>query len=197
VVDDDDGLREAIAWLLDGERIDVVAVASAAEFLHAYERRDVPSCMLLDVRIPDMDGLELQRRMAEEGITMPVILLTAYATVPLAVQAMRSGAHDVIEKPVDAKTLVGKVRDALLVDRQTSGARVQRAQTTARNESLTQREREVLDGVVAGKPSKVIANELGISPRTVDVHRTNLMKKMGATTVADLVRAVVAARSTR
>lgn len=196
LVDDDDGVRDALRWLLEAEGFEVESYRRAEDFRPPMDD-DRPGCLVLDFRMPGMTGLDLQRRLTELGCALPVILLTAHATVRMAIQAIKDGAFDVIEKPVDPATLVSRIRAAILLSAQTRSRHVERTRVAARHKRLTPREIEVLRHIVAGEPSKVIADELGISPRTVDVHRAHIMHKMEASSVADLVRMAVVLNGAR
>ena len=187
VVDDDEAVRESIGWLVESEGLAAETFCSAAEFLQAYDP-DRPGCLLLDVCMPDMSGMELQVKLASERITLPVIMVTGHGDVPLAVRAIKGGALDFIEKPIDQRGLVQCIRQALAIDAARRQERARWAEAERRLASLTLREREVLSLVVAGLFSKEIAFKLGISPKTIEVHRTHIMQKLGADSVADLVR---------
>lgn len=187
VVDDDSSMRAALRRLLNSAHITAELFASGDEFL-ANARFDRPGCVLLDVRMPGISGLEVQARLNQLRVALPVIFLTGAADIPIAVAAMREGAVDFVEKPFDNEHLLARVRQAIerhRRQRRNEGERHAAAQQLAR---LTPREHEVLDLVVAGKTSKEIARLLGASHRTVEVHRNHLMEKMGASTLADLVR---------
>jgi two-component system response regulator FixJ len=191
VIDDDDAVRDSLAMLLDSAGIAVRAYDSATRFL-ALAPGLGAGCVLTDVRMPDMDGLALQRRLAEAGVTLPVIVMTGHADVPIAVAALKAGAVDFLEKPFDDERLIAAVRAALAASRDARRQAEATAGIVARLGSLTPREREVLDLMVAGNPNKTIAFDLGASPRTVEVHRARVMEKMGARSLAELVRMVIA-----
>jgi two-component system response regulator FixJ len=187
VVDDDDALRDSLQVLLSSVGHVCRTYPSADDFL-AHVDPEVPGCLLLDVRMPGTSGMELQRKLAEDRMPLPIILMTGHGDVGMAVESMRAGALDFIEKPFKEQELLGRVRECLnrsAVDWQRDR---QRRRAEQRLERLTPRERQVLDGLVAGKLSKTIAHELGISRKTVDVHRANVMDKVGVRTVAELVR---------
>jgi FixJ family two-component response regulator len=187
VVDDDAPMRESLKNLLRSVGLRVEAFASAQEFLHS-PRPDVPSCLVLDVRLPGLSGLELQKQMAEGDRHMPIIFITGHGDIPMTVQAMKAGAVEFLTKPFRDQELLDAVQHALERDRQ---AREQRAQSDAlrrRYSALTPREREVMARVVVGLLNKQIAGELGTSEAAVKVHRQHVMEKMGATSLADLVR---------
>ncbi len=191
IIDDDDAVRDSLALLLDSAGIAVRTYASASDFL-ALAPGLAAGCVLTDVRMPDLDGLALQRRLTEVGVTLPVIVMTGHADVPIAVAALKAGALDFLEKPFDDDRLLGAVRTALTASRDARRHAAAAARIAARLASLTPREREVLDLLVAGNPNKTIAHDLGASPRTVEVHRARVMDKMGARSLAELVRMVVA-----
>jgi FixJ family two-component response regulator len=190
VVDDEPAVRDALKWLIEGEGLVVQTHASAEDFLGALVPEQ-PGCALVDLRMPGMSGLELQQALAQRGIELPFVFISAHGEVPLAVTAMRRGAVDFIEKPFNDATLIEAVRRALGTDAERRGSDEERAVMRARIASLSPREREVLEAVVAGRANKRIAAALGISIKTVEVHRARVMDKMGAGSVADLVRFVV------
>jgi two-component system response regulator TtrR len=192
VVDDDGSTRELIAWLMKRNGIAARVFGDARAFLEAY-RPDEPGCLVLDLNLPGMNGLELQSYLNEQGVLLPVIFLSGRADVPKAVRAVKEGAIDFLEKPFDYKQLlelVGKCfeRDAL---RRREAER--RRATAERLAQLTHREREVLDRVVGGKINREIAEELAISVKTVEAHRAHLMEKLEVASVAELVQAVLSA----
>lgn len=192
LVDDDEGIRQSLAFLLTTAGFAVRVYESGTKFLEAMHTLQ-PGCIVTDVQMPDLDGLELQRRLRVLGIQLPVILMTGHGDVPLAVEAMKAGAVDFIEKPFDEDLLLNAIRAALerfdALERQTAEV----AHIRARLDLLSPREREVLEGLVSGHPNKVIAHELKLSPRTVEVHRANVMAKMGAGSLPDLIRTVLLA----
>jgi two-component system, LuxR family, response regulator FixJ len=194
LIDDDDAVRQALAFLLTTSGHAVRVYDSAEAFLAALPSVQ-PGCIVTDVRMPGIDGLALQRELKTRAITLPVIVITGHGDVPLAVEAMKAGAVDFLEKPFDDEALLGAIRVA--IDRHAHDSRRdgEIAAIKRRLDSLSPREREVLDGLVAGLPNKTIAYDLNISARTVEVHRANLMTRMGAHSVADLVRMVFVARS--
>lgn len=196
VVDDDDAAREYVSWLLASAGWSVKSFDCAQDFLDGYDPT-LPGCLVSDVRMPGLSGLDLQRELAQRSIHLPIIMISAFAEVPMAVRAMREGALDVLAKPFDGETLVQRVRQALEHDRRDRDGQVERDAVAARFAKLTPRQRAVLDGLTEGKPSKVIAAELGVSPRTVDVHRFRLMHQLGAQSLPDLFRRVVLVRGGR
>jgi FixJ family two-component response regulator len=187
LVDDDDALRRATSRLLQSSGLDVRAFASAEAFLSEYDGAE-PGCLLLDLRMPGQSGLELQRTLRERGVGLPIVFLTGHADVPASVHAMKGGAIDFLEKPVDEDRLLGAIESALEADLAARRERGDLTQIQARLASLTGREREVLVEVVAGKLNKQVANALGIAERTVKLHRARVLEKMGAESLADLVR---------
>jgi two-component system response regulator FixJ len=194
LIDDDESVRHAVSFMLTTSGFAVRVYESATAFLNALQSVQ-PGCVVTDVRMPGMDGLELQRELKRRGVGLPVIVITGHADVSLAVEAMKAGAVDFIEKPFNDETLMAAIRVA--VERHSSDSRRsgEVAAIQAKLDSLSPREREVLDGLIAGLPNKTIAYDLNISARTVEVHRANLMSRMAALSLADLVRMVFVARS--
>lgn len=187
VVDDDAGIRSALRRLLKLHGLTVELYASGGEFLDSANLRR-SGCLLLDVRMPGMNGLEVQARLNERRIALPVIFLTGASDIPMAVAAMRQGAVDFIEKPFDNRHLLTRVRQALDQARSRIQRNADRDAVLDRWNSLTPRERQVLELVTVGKTAKEIARALGASHRTIEIHRGHLMEKMGASTLAELVR---------
>ena len=187
IVDDDPAVRESIRWLVESVDFRAETFASAAEFLDAGIG-DRPGCVVLDVRMPGMSGLDLQSRLEGEGIHQPVIIVTGHGEVRMAVRALKSGAFDFLEKPFSDQMLLDRVQAAIATDAQARQERAKRAEMMDRVRRLTPRELEVMQLVVAGKANKVTAAALGISPKTVEIHRANVMRKTGADSVAELVR---------
>jgi len=194
VVDDDSAVRESLAMLLGLAGYSVMSYDSAQRFL-AEAELSARDCLIVDIRMPGMDGMELQQELIRRRCTIPVIIVTGHGDVPLAVQAMKAGAVDFLEKPFAREVLLAAVRRAL--DRSTQPAIVGIAQDEIdrRLALLTEREREVYEGVVAGKQTKIIAHELGTSPRTIEIHRARMMHKMEARNLQDLVRMAIASRT--
>lgn len=189
IVDDDVAVRRSLAFLLATDGLAVRVHESASAFLAAVA--EPTGCIVTDVRMPELDGIEFLRRLRQRGPMPPVIVMTGHADVPLAVEAMRSGAIDFIEKPFDDDVLLASIRSALAqVERGASHA-AETAAVRTRMAGLTERERQVLDGLVAGKANKVIGLDLGISPRTVEIYRANVMSKMQAGSLSELVRMVL------
>jgi FixJ family two-component response regulator len=192
VVDDDEGVRSALALLLKSMDQPAVTFGSAGEFLEKYDP-DRPGCALLDVRMPGMSGLELQEELNLRGVVLPVIFITGHGDVPMAVEAMQRGAFDFLQKPFRDDDLAERIRRALARDRKLRSQIGEKGQIRARLDRLTPRERQVLKLVTEGKPNKVMAAELGVSQRTVEIHRAHVMRKMGASSLAQLVRMTIIA----
>jgi two-component system response regulator FixJ len=192
VVDDDEAVRDSLALLLESSGMSARTYDSAAAFLRALPNL-ASGCVLTDVRMPDLDGLELQRRLMELGVQMPVIVMTGHGDVPIAVEALKAGAADFLEKPFDDAQLLAAVSSALAAGQRAQDEQAALAGIARRLTSLTPREREVLDRLVAGQPNKTIAYDLGSSPRTVEVHRARVMEKMGVRNLPELVRMTIAA----
>ncbi|MFO7276768.1 MAG: response regulator transcription factor [Pseudomonadota bacterium] len=190
VVDDDDAVRSALRLLLKSVGLSAVTYASAQEFLDAYDPTR-PGCVILDVRMPGMSGLELQEQLNLRGATIPVIFITGHGDIPMAVEAMQHGAFDFLQKPFRDQELLDRVQRALEKDRAVRESLRASERIRERYETLTPREREVLRLVTAGKPNKIMAADLGVSQRTVEIHRARVMEKMGADSLAQLVRMVM------
>ena len=192
VIDDDEGMRKGMEFLVSSAGYSAVSFSSAKEFLEYY-RPDMRGCLLLDVRMPGMGGLELQQEMAARHIRLPVIIVTAFANVPMAVRAIQAGAFDFVEKPFEGSELLERVRRALAGEHREWEDEEELREHRRRIAALTPREREVMDLVVAGLLNKQIAAELGISIKTVENHRAHVMEKTGADSLASLVRMSLAA----
>ena len=192
VIDDDDAVRHSLEFLLRTAKLEVRAYDSAAAFLNALPGL-AAGCVVTDVRMPDLSGIDLLRRLRERGVSMPVIVMTGHGDVPLAVEAMKLGAVDFFEKPFDDDALLVAVRAALGAFEKGARQEAERSELHARLDTLSAREREVLDGLVAGLPNKIIAYDLGISPRTVEIYRANVMTKMKAGSLSELVRMALVA----
>jgi len=190
VVDDEPSVRDSLRLLLKSVGLPTQLMASAAEFLAAY-KADHPGCLVLDVRMPEMSGLELQQELNLHGATIPVIFITGHGDVPMAVEAMQHGAFDFLQKPFRDQDLIDRIQRALAKDAKTRVELKQRDHIRERLESLTPREREVLTLMTQGKPNKVMAYELRVSQRTVEIHRSRVMEKSGADSLAQLVRMVM------
>lgn len=187
VVDDGPAMRESLGWLLESVGHRTETFTSAEEFLDHFDP-ERPGCIVLDVRMPNMTGLDLQSELVERGVETPIVFITAYGEVSLAVRACKAGAIDFIEKPFSDQTLLEAIRQALDKDRTARHHRAARAEFEDRTARLTARERDVMIHVMAGKTNREIAQELGLSPRTIEVHRGRLMDKLKVTSVAELVR---------
>lgn len=187
VVDDDPSIRRSLERLFRSVGHECVSFSSAIEFLRS-ERRDVPACLVLDVRLPGASGLDLQRQMAEAKVSIPIVFLTGHGDVPLSVRAMKAGAVDFLTKPFHEQELLDAVRRALDRDRAAKQQQTETSTLRQRYETLTPREREVFSKVVAGKLNKQAAADLGTSEKTIKVHRHQVMRKMQAGSLANLVR---------
>ncbi len=187
VIDDDEAVRDSLAFLLETSGLRAIVHNSAQSFLTVLPNL-AAGCVVTDIRMPGMSGLDLVRALNETGVKLPVIVITGHGDVPLAVEAMKAGVMDFIEKPFEDELILSSIRAALRRLSGTAEKDMQSHEIVARIETLSAREHEVLQGLVAGQPNKVIAYELGISPRTVEVYRANVMTKMKATSLSDLVR---------
>ena len=192
VVDDDEAVRDSLMALLDAVGLKAEAYGSAQDFLDAYDPSR-PGCLVLDVRMPGMSGLELQKKLAASHFRLPVIIITGHGDIPMAVEAMKAGAVDFIEKPFREDALLDGIRLALAQCAPAPRGEAASAELIGRIAQLTPREREVLERLVIGEPNKVIAFGLGISPRTVEIHRARVMAKMEARSLSQLVRMALAA----
>lgn len=187
IVDDDAAIRIAMQSLLGSVNLEHEIYASADEYLEKIDDQR-PGCLVLDIRMPGLGGLELQEELIKRGNTLPIIFITGHGDVPMAVEAMQKGAVDFIQKPFRDQELLDRIREALATDEQRREKQQQHAEVAKRLDKLTKREREVFDLVVTGKPNKVIAYELGVSQRTVEIHRARVMEKMQARSLANLVK---------
>jgi len=187
IVDDDPAIRFAMQALMDSVNIQHEIFASGDEFLES-EAEQRPGCLVLDIRMPGLGGLELQEELIRRGSSLPIIFITGHGDVPMAVDAMQKGAVDFIQKPFRDQDLLDRVHEALKTDQERREEQQAHAEVAERLARLTNREREVFDLVVTGKPNKVIAYELGVSQRTVEIHRARVMEKMQARSLADLVK---------
>ncbi|HKU47858.1 MAG TPA: response regulator [Burkholderiales bacterium] len=190
VVDDDESIRSLWQWLLGSNGIAVQTFATASAFIDAYRRGDA-GCLVLDVRLPGMSGPELQSYLRREALEIPIVFVSAHGDVPTAVNAIKGGAVDFIQKPFDYREALAIVRRALERDAQDQDRRARREQLAGRLAALTERERGVLQRVIEGKANKVIAAELEISVKTVEAHRAKVMEKMGVDSVAELVQRII------
>jgi two-component system, LuxR family, response regulator FixJ len=193
VVDDDDTFRKSLQWLLESVGLAVRTFATAAEFLEGYVPGS-PGCLVLDIRMPGMSGLQLQNQLASRGIGMPVIFLTGHGDVPMAVAAVKKGALDFIQKPYNDQQLLDLVNFALKRDAELREQEARSQQIAGLVASMTPREREVMEAVVSGKSNKIVAEELGVTIKTVEAHRARVMEKMGAESLAHLVHLAMIAR---
>jgi two-component system, LuxR family, response regulator FixJ len=195
LVEDDEAVRDAVSLVLRTAGLDVTAYPTAEAFLSAYAPAAAPEVLIVDVRLPKMSGLDLQNRLTRSGCEAPIILITGHGDVPMATQALKAGAFDFIQKPIDDEVLLTSIAQGLqrASDAQTRAAR--HRDIVRRFGNLTAREREVMNLVVAGAPNKAVAANLGISPRTVEVYRKRVMEKMEARTLPDLVRLAETLRS--
>jgi two-component system, LuxR family, response regulator FixJ len=187
VIDDDEAVRKSLAFLLGTAQVTVRSYESALSFLANIEHAE-RGCIITDVRMPGIDGIELLRRVKDLGVGLPVIVITGHGDVPLAVEAMKAGAVDFLEKPFDDEAVLAAVRAALSQHERDSTREAERSEIHGRLAHLSNRERQVLDGLVAGYPNKTIAYDLKISPRTVEIYRANVMTKMQASSLSELVR---------
>jgi FixJ family two-component response regulator len=192
VVDDDEAVRNSLRLLLKSLGMPAVVHGSAEEFLAGYDDEQ-PGCIVLDVRMPGMSGPELQDELNRRGALIPIIFVTGHGDVPMAVEAMRHGAVDFLQKPFSDKDLLNRIQLALAADRRNRESIGAKEEIRARIAALTPRERQVLDLVTQGKSNKVIAGDLGASQRTVEIHRAHVMEKMGAASLAQLVRMTMVA----
>jgi len=190
IVDDDAAVRNSLRLLVKSVGLTAAVFASAQEFLASYDPQQ-PGCLALDVRMPGMSGLELQQQLNLRGAVIPVIFITGHGDIPMAVEAMQHGAFDFLQKPFRDQDLIDRIQRALERDRENRAALGERTRIRERLDSLTPREREVLALVTSGKANKTMAADLGLSQRTVEIHRARVMEKMGASSVAQLVRMVL------
>ncbi len=190
VVDDDEAVRNSLRFLLKSVGLPTQTLPSATEFLATYQPAQ-PGCLVLDVRMPAMSGLELQQQLNLRGATIPVIFITGHGDIPMAVESMQHGAFDFLQKPFRDQDLIDRIQKALTKDAKTRSALKEHERIRHRLESLTPREREVLALMTQGKPNKVMAADLGVSQRTVEIHRARVMEKSGASSLAQLVRMVM------
>lgn len=193
IVDDDDAIRDSVAILLQATgHQNIEAYGSARDFLDRAKPQ-ARDCLLLDIRMPDMDGLELQAEINRRGHHFPIVMMTAHGDVPIAVRAMKAGAFEFIEKPFAEEALLSCIDRALASAAHASFKEMEIQETLRCVETLTPREREVLEGMISGRPNKVIAYDLNISPRTIEIHRARVMEKMQARSLSALVRMAVTA----
>lgn len=193
VVDDDDSVRRSVGFMLKTSGYKVQPYSSGAEILKDAKALE-PGCILLDIRMPGMDGLEVQEALRTHGVSMPVIIMTGHGDVPLSVRAMKAGAIDFIEKPFEKDVLITAIESGFGVLKRADSGREKAKDAAVRLQVLTPREREVLDGLAQGLPNKTIAYDLGISPRTVEIHRANLMTKLEVRSLSEALRLAFAAQ---
>ncbi|MGZ9103817.1 MAG: response regulator transcription factor [Rhodoplanes sp.] len=188
LVEDDEAVRDAVSLVLRTAGLHVLDFPTAEAFLDAYVRGGEPEVLVVDVRLPRMNGLDLQNRLADSGCDAPIILISGHGDVPMARQALKAGALDFIQKPINDKILLATIAQGMQIAFDSKSRTAQREEIVRRLQTLTTREREVMDLVVAGASNKAVAAQLGISPRTVEVYRKRVMEKMQARTLPDLVR---------
>lgn len=194
IVDDDEAVRDSLGLLLRSVGYRARCYASAKDFLKAFDARDY-GCLVLDIRMPGMTGLELQKHLAEIGCNIPIVFITGHGDIPMAVEAVRQGAVDFLQKPFQDQELVDRINDAMKLAAEQREGELERLEILDRIESLTAREKQVMGQVVLGKANKVIAGDLGVSQRTVEIHRARVMEKMQANSLAHLVRMVMVAEN--
>jgi two-component system, LuxR family, response regulator FixJ len=194
IVDDDEAVRDSLGLLLRSVGYRARCYAGAKEFLKAFDPRDY-GCLVLDIRMPGMTGLELQKHLTEIGCNIPIVFITGHGDIPMAVEAVRQGAVDFLQKPFQDQELVDRISDAMKQAAAQREGELERLQILDRIESLTAREKQVMGQVVLGKANKVIAGDLGVSQRTVEIHRARVMEKMQANSLAHLVRMVMVAET--
>lgn len=195
VIDDDEGVRSSLEFLLRTADLDVRTYESAADFLANFKSQ-AGGCIVTDVRMPELGGIELLRKLRDMSVDLPVIVITGHGDITLAVEAMKAGASDFLEKPFEDERVLSAISSALDRSRQEGSRSAERTKIRERIALLSQREKQVLDGLVAGQPNKTIAFDLGISSRTVEVYRANVMTKMEANSLSDLVRMTIVASGT-
>lgn len=192
LVDDDESVRRSVGFMLKTSGYLVKSYASGTELLKEARKLE-PGCILLDIRMPGLDGLEVQQQLNGMGVSLPVIIMTGHGDIPLSVRAMKAGAIDFIEKPFEKKVLLAAVEEAFSLMMRSDVGRERAKNATVRLQILTARERDVLDGLAKGLPNKTIAFDLGISPRTVEIHRANLMSKLEVRSLSEALRLAFAA----
>jgi FixJ family two-component response regulator len=191
IVDDDNGMRTSLSWLLESIGIHSEGFANAPDFLARFDA-NIPACLILDVRMPEKSGFDVQAELNARGATLPIIFVSGHGDIPMSVRALQSGAIDFVEKPYNSQQMLDRVQRALRLAQQRHAVSQRRRELLKRLNGLTAREKEVLRGVIDGKGSKRIASDLAISVKTVDVHRASIKEKLGATSIAALVREVIA-----
>ncbi|WP_341312508.1 response regulator [Paraburkholderia sp. IMGN_8] len=193
VVDDDEDMRTSLSWLLASVKIQARCFRGPVEFLEQFDP-SVPGCMVLDVRMPGVSGFDLQAELNRQGVSLPIIFVSGHGDIPMSVRALQNGAIDFVEKPYNSQQMLERIQKAMRVASETHRANQHRQAMIQRIRALTPREQEVLNGVIEGKASKLIARELGISAKTVDVYRASIKEKLGATSIASLLKDVIEAR---
>jgi len=193
LVDDDEAIRRSVGFMLKTSGFHVRAYESGVELMKSAPDLE-PGCILLDIRMPGMDGLEVQKALRDKGLTLPVIIMTGHGDVSLAVQAMKAGAIDFIEKPFEKAVVLSAIEHGIERLKRSASSRDRADDAAVRLQALTPRERDVLDGLAKGLPNKTIAYDLGISPRTVEIHRANLMTKLGVRSLSEALRIAFAAQ---
>lgn len=193
LVDDDEAIRRSVGFMLKTSGYHVRTYESGVEFLKGAPNLE-PGCVLLDIRMPGMDGLEVQRALKDKGVSLPVVIMTGHGDVSLAVQAMKAGAVDFIEKPFEKAVLLSAIEHGVERLRKSAANQDRADEAAVRLQALTPREREVLDGLAKGLPNKTIAYDLGISPRTVEIHRANVMSKLAVRSLSEALRIAFAAQ---
>lgn len=196
LVDDDEAIRRSVGFMLKTSGFHVRTYESGVDLLKSIPNLE-PGCILLDIRMPGMDGLEVQKALSDKGVTLPVIIMTGHGDVSLAVEAMKAGAVDFIEKPFEKAVLLGAIEQGVEKLKKSAASRDRANQAAVRLQALTPRERDVLEGLAKGLPNKTIAYDLGISPRTVEIHRANLMTKLGVRSLSEALRIAFAAQDSK
>ncbi len=194
VVDDDEAARDSLCWLVRSVGLEVETASSALEFLERFDSKQ-PGCLVLDIRMPGMSGLELLSKLGEMGVSLPVIIITGHGDVPMAVRALKAGATDFIEKPFNDQVILDCIQSAIQKDAEQRETQIEKRFLTERYEQLTPREREVMEGVVEGLSNKEISRQLEISTKTVEAHRARIMEKMQAASLSQLVKIALSLES--
>lgn len=193
IVDDDEDMRTSLSWLLASVKIQAHCYRGPAEFLAQFDP-SVPGCMVLDVRMPEVSGFDLQAELNRRGVSLPIIFVSGHGDIPMSVRALQNGAIDFVEKPYNSQQMLERIQRAIRVASDTHQENQHRQAMIQRIRALTPREREVLNGVIEGKASKLIARELGITAKTVDVYRASIKEKLGASSIASLLKDVIEAQ---
>ncbi|AOJ28632.1 MULTISPECIES: response regulator transcription factor [Burkholderia] len=193
VVDDDEDMRTSLSWLLASVKIQTRCFQGPVEFLEQFDP-GVPGCLVLDVRMPGVSGFDLQAELNRRGVSLPIIFVSGHGDIPMSVRALQNGAIDFVEKPYNSQQMLDRIQNAMKIASETHRANQHLQALIQRIRALTPREQEVLNGVIEGKASKLIARELGISAKTVDVYRASIKEKLGATSFASLLKDVIEAR---